>query len=682
MNNRIDLLNIISVIMLCRLERFVSDNVSECSSDKLSELVKKFGSIPASALEMYLEDDTGKMTDERRRFVGLVSKFPENCHAVASTFLELIIFRAVFPNAASIMKEYQLTVSIQLAHQLETGLPCTPEIAADIYNTAKLLIMPKESDVWYADSEWENDNRFISYIAGDNRIFSDIESMCTVFGKESPLSPRYLSDEPVRTAEQIINRNKAFVMTLKGEEGSGKRFLLRHAARNCGRAVLFADFSAFLNQSPDNSMKKLEQIRRECILYNYILCWHTIEEKSFEHNWKRSDFARCCITFFVKYGISVCYCTDNNLDFSGYMHCTQYTVKIPALNEEDRKLLWYNLCREYDVDIDHEFFSMRYKLSCRQTAMVFQRYSAERTDIGTSPAEKIRQICGDMANPSEKLFKKLTPGYKMSDLKLPESEKNTIYEICANFRYHFKIYSEWNMKVKVPYGRAISVLLMGPPGTGKTMTAHVIADMLELPLFHADLSQISDKYIGETSKHLDSIFTEAEKSNCVLLLDEADAICGKRSDVQDSKDRYANNDTAFLLQRLERYDGVVVLSTNFVNNLDNAFLRRMKFIIPFSIPDANVRMEIWKSCFPDEMPVSDDIDFEYLSQQFDFTGANIKNIVLEAAFLAASEDKPVDMKHILRGIGNEYLKFQKRILPGEFGKYSDEYNDIISNTIL
>ncbi|MBQ8687623.1 MAG: ATP-binding protein [Ruminococcus sp.] len=229
----------------------------------------------------------------------------------------------------------------------------------------------------------------------------------------------------------------------------------------------------------------------------------------------------------------------------------------------------------------------------------------------------------------------------------------------------------------MPYGRCISVLLTGPPGTGKTMTAHVIANMLELPLFHADLSQITDKYIGETEKHLDAIFTEAEKSNCVLLLDEADAICGKRSEVSDSKDRYANNDTAFILQRLERYDGIVILATNFINNLDNAFMRRMKYILQFSLPSAAVRREIWESCFTEEMPVAEPIDFDYLAEQFQFAGANIKNVVLASAFLAASEESAITMRHILKSVGNEYLKFQKHALAGEFGKYSDLYRRIL-----
>jgi len=228
----------------------------------------------------------------------------------------------------------------------------------------------------------------------------------------------------------------------------------------------------------------------------------------------------------------------------------------------------------------------------------------------------------------------------------------------------------------MPYGRSVSVLLVGPPGTGKTMTSHVIANMLELPLFRADLSQISDKYIGETEKNLGMIFSEAEKTGCVLFLDEADSICGKRSEVSDAHDRYANNSTAFLLQRLEQYDGIVILSTNLINNIDDAFMRRIKFIIHFSVPDAAVRLELGRTSFTDKMPLSDDIDLPYLAERFEFTGASIKNIVLESAFLAVMNDSEIKQEYILKSIANEYQKLGKHVLPGDFGRYGELFRKI------
>jgi SpoVK/Ycf46/Vps4 family AAA+-type ATPase len=190
------------------------------------------------------------------------------------------------------------------------------------------------------------------------------------------------------------------------------------------------------------------------------------------------------------------------------------------------------------------------------------------------------------------------------------------------------------------------------------------------------MSQVFDKYIGETEKNIDAIFTEAEKQNCILFLDEADSLCGKRSEIKDSKDKYSNNDTAFLLQRIESYDGIVIMATNYINNIDNAFMRRMKYVVPFAIPDKDIRLEIWKSSFTEQVSIGDDVDFEYLAEQFEFSGSNIKNIVLASIFLSASEKVPVNMKHILTSIYNECQKQQRHLFSAEFGKYQNLFNEI------
>ncbi len=160
-------------------------------------------------------------------------------------------------------------------------------------------------------------------------------------------------------------------------------------------------------------------------------------------------------------------------------------------------------------------------------------------------------------------------------------------------------------------------------------------------------------------------------------LDEADSLCGKRSEINDSKDKYANNDTAFVLQRIESFDGIVILATNYINNIDSAFMRRMKYVIQFSVPDAKIRYQIWKSSFTEKVAVSNDVDFQYLAEQFEFSGSNIKNIVLASVFLSASENTPVNMKHILISVYNEYLKQQRHMFAVEFGKYEELYNQII-----
>lgn len=224
------------------------------------------------------------------------------------------------------------------------------------------------------------------------------------------------------------------------------------------------------------------------------------------------------------------------------------------------------------------------------------------------------------------------------------------------------------MESKYAYGRNVSAFFAGPPGTGKTMAVHVLSDMLELPLYRIDLSRIVDKYIGETEKRLEEVFDVAEKNNAILFFDEADSIFGKRSEVNDSKDRYANTEVSYILQRMEEYDGIVILATNYKKNIDEAFMRRIRYMVEFPFPSEDMRRQIWESSFADKVPL-EDIDFAYLARQFEFSGGSIKNIVLNAVFLAASQNHPVNMKDILQSVRTENMKMGKTMLMQDFAEY-------------
>lgn len=260
--------------------------------------------------------------------------------------------------------------------------------------------------------------------------------------------------------------------------------------------------------------------------------------------------------------------------------------------------------------------------------------------------------------------KNITP----ESLVIPLHQKEVLERICSHVRHEKKVYDDWGMEEKYPYGKGIPVLFAGPPGTGKTMAAYVISSMLDIPLYRVDLSQVADKYIGETEKHLQKIFDCAEQNQVLLFFDEADALFGKRSEVRESKDRYANMEISYILQRIEQYDKIAILATNLRENIDAAFIRRMKYIIDFQRPDQAMRGEIWRGSFSDGVPVGD-IDFDFLAGQFELTGGNIKNIVLTASFLAAARDERVGMPHIFKAVENEYYKYSKKLLPEDFGDY-------------
>jgi len=267
------------------------------------------------------------------------------------------------------------------------------------------------------------------------------------------------------------------------------------------------------------------------------------------------------------------------------------------------------------------------------------------------------------------LAKKIVPNYRWDDIILPEDARQQLREICAQVEHRHLVYDVWGLGRRLAMGKGLVALFAGNSGTGKTMAADVIAGTLGLDLYKIDLSGIVSKYIGETEKNLASVFKEAGSSNAVLFFDEADALFGKRSEVKDAHDRYANIETAYLLQQIEAYAGVVVLATNLKMNLDEAFLRRMHFVIDFPMPDEDDRRRIWQATIPAEMPIAADVDLSFLARQFKLAGGNIRNVVLSAAFLAATDGSDVEMKHFIRGVRREYQKLGRMVTTAEFGEY-------------
>ncbi|MCL4436309.1 MAG: ATP-binding protein [Thaumarchaeota archaeon] len=258
----------------------------------------------------------------------------------------------------------------------------------------------------------------------------------------------------------------------------------------------------------------------------------------------------------------------------------------------------------------------------------------------------------------------VVPKAKMDDLVLPEREKELLRSIIANVRQRYRVYEEWGFSKGSDRGLGITALFSGVSGTGKTMAAEVLADELKLDLFKIDLSMVVNKYVGETEKNLRKIFDAAEDGGAVLFFDEADALFGKRSEVRDSHDRYANIEIGYLLQRMEAYRGLAILTTNMKNAIDTAFMRRIRFVVNFPFPDEKSRKEIWRKVFPPSVPINK-LNFDLLAQ-LDVTGGHIRNIALGASFLAAEEGIPVNMNHINRAAKEEYNKMERPMPNAKF----------------
>ncbi len=285
--------------------------------------------------------------------------------------------------------------------------------------------------------------------------------------------------------------------------------------------------------------------------------------------------------------------------------------------------------------------------------------------------ERLWEAVRSQARPRlDDLAQRIEPVATWADLVLPPVQLATLREIAIHVRQRAKVYDSWGFRAKSARGLGISALFAGPSGTGKTMAAEVLAQELHLDLYCIDLSQVVSKYIGETEKNLGRVFDAAEEGGAILLFDEADALFGKRSEVKDSHDRYANIEVSYLLQRMEAYRGLAILTSNMKQALDDAFLRRIRFVVQFPFPDRAQRAAIWQHIFPAQTP-TEGLDWSRLAQ-LNVAGGNIRNIALHAAFLAAEAGQPVRMEHILAGARVEYAKLEKPLTAGELRGWPGE----------
>jgi hypothetical protein len=270
-----------------------------------------------------------------------------------------------------------------------------------------------------------------------------------------------------------------------------------------------------------------------------------------------------------------------------------------------------------------------------------------------------------------RLARRIEPAVDWRDLVLPGHVLAQLRELAVRAKYRDRVLDEWGMRPGGGRGRGVTGLFAGDSGTGKTMSAEVIAGSLGMDLYTVNLATVVDKYVGETEKNLERIFTEAAGVNGVLLFDEADAIFGKRSEVRDAHDRYANIESAYLLQRMENFDGFALLATNLRANLDEAFTRRLDVIVDFPLPDEERRRRLWDRCLGDAPPRADDLDLDFLATAFDLAGGHIRSAVITAGYLAAEAGLPVSMANLVGAIAREYRKLGRLCLEREFGPYLD-----------
>jgi hypothetical protein len=342
---------------------------------------------------------------------------------------------------------------------------------------------------------------------------------------------------------------------------------------------------------------------------------------------------------------------------------------LPEPSHAERRAAWRRASGAEDVDD----VAAKFRLSIGQVEQAAEVAKVVAAAAGRPPGLADLDLGARRASSGAlgQLATRLELRFGWDDLILPPRSAEVLRSISAYIRHRDLVLSDWGYERTVASSQGVKTLFAGDSGTGKTMAAQVLAADLGQEIFRLDLATVVSKYIGETEKNLDRIFAAADGSNAILFFDEADALFGKRSDVQDAHDRYANLEVAYLLQRMESYAGAVVLATNYRQNIDEAFLRRLDFVVDFPFPEAVDRERIWRLLLPRPAPRAEDVDLAFLAHQFKLAGGNIRNASLAAAFLAAEDGGVIAMRHLVRGVALEYGKLGRLTLESDFEQFHD-----------
>ncbi|MGM0879737.1 MAG: AAA family ATPase [Bacillota bacterium] len=528
------------------------------------------------------------------------------------------------------------------------------------------------------------DPRIISFLLGSRQPDVRLEPYVSLespprHGEEGAgsISWRDMAERVKEYARRAASFFEPSSFYLHGPYGSGKRALAEAVCSDLGIPLLVADMAAMRGMESFHLQEKLLFLLfREAALQQAAVCLEHADVLFAPDDRNERALARLAVHIrqFPRLAFllgSQPWSTRESLRFHHVIR-----LEMPALSQQERVVVWKSESRHYDVKDESllEAMADKYRFTAGQIRDVLAE--ASRLAKWRSPAsgrigiEELEAAgSGQLHHRLHLLADRLIPSGGLDDLVFTDEQRIRLKEVIHQAKYRKHVYRDWGFGRKFSRGTGLNVLLHGPPGTGKTSAAEALAGELRLDLYRIDLSQIVSKYIGETEKNLQQVFQEARNSNAVLFFDEADALFGKRTEVKDSNDRHANTEIAYLLQQMEDYDGVTMLATNLLGNLDEAFIRRMRFSIEFPMPGEKERLLIWQNMIPKEAPIGEDIDLPFLASALKLAGGNIKNIVLSAAFIAAAQNLPIGMEHFVRAARRELEKIGKLWSKEDFGGY-------------
>jgi hypothetical protein len=523
------------------------------------------------------------------------------------------------------------------------------------------------------------DDRIAGFLIGSNTIDSRLVPWF------APSSGRDGVQLTARVEQQLARWSREWkwhtaasspVVLVHGRYGNGQLSAAQAIANAAGRGLLVLDVSDTGGGADAPFAQRLRLAEREALLTNSLLCWSGVDGLLHADHADEAE-QRAFVRALAHSAVPSVLLAERTWEPARALGQRPFLrLELGDTTYAERRELWaagLNGTRHL-ANADLTALAGRFRLSPGQIqdAISRARTIAWIRDPGTDriSAGDIDAACRVQAQHRlGALARKLEPRYDWDDIVLPTPQLSTLRLVATMIRQRPVVYGEWGFDRKLAMGKGVISLFAGASGTGKTMAAEILARDLGLDLYRIDLSSVVNKYIGETEKNLERLFREAQDTDAILFFDEADALFGKRSGVSDAHDRYANIETAYLLQRTEEYDGLVILASNLPKNLDDAFVRRIHFTINFPIPEEPERREIWRRAFPREAPREPDLDLDFLARRLKISGGNIRNIILAAAFLAAEVNAPIGMQHLMRGAAFEFQKMGRMLLETDFGPY-------------
>lgn len=530
------------------------------------------------------------------------------------------------------------------------------------------------------------DERIAAYLLGRDRLDARLIPYASLDTAEVPIDglalPVEFTAHLQEMLEMVLKAAKAQVFYLQGTAGTGRQTAVSALCRGQGKEMIALDAER-LTELDDSGVHTLalrigrESLLREAVLY--IDHFDTLFASEYQSRLAALSDALALI-WETQPGILFAAGEMAWQPVKAWEQADRLTVAFPRLGAVERAQLWDRALDGKHCEIVGEEMKAlvgKFRLGAGQIRAAAreaeQLAASENPENGQIQIFHLYAACRAQSNHKlATLAHKIEPHYTWNDIILPADRLEQLREVCNQARYRARVYDEWGFERKLSLGKGLNILFAGPSGTGKTMAAEIMAGELGQDLYKIDLSTVVSKYIGETEKNLARIFTEAETSNALLFFDEADALFGKRSEVRDAHDRYANIEIGYLLQKMDEYEGVVILATNLRKNMDEAFVRRMQFTVEFPLPGERDRLRIWEGIWPQQTPISRTLDLALLAQRFELTGGNIRNIALAAAFLAAADGQVVEMGHLLHATQREYQKMGKVMSVREF-EVQDEH---------